>query len=502
MWPFNKKRSSKKKNTRRHHRGYAAASADRLVNSWTKQNLSADAEIYQALPKLRARSRDLAINNDYGRRFMHLLQANVVGHKGIQLQSRIKTTRGDLNTTANKEIEQAWKQWGKKGVCTADGGLSWVDTQKLIIASTAREGELLIRLLPGWNGNKYRFAIQMIEADHLDETLNKDLTNGHKIRMGVEKNQWGRPLAYWVLKSHPYDHFYGQGYHHGKHERVPASEIIHPFITDRIGQTRGVPWMATPARRAWMLDGYEEAELVAARTAASKMGFFKSPDGDDYTADEYEDDPDSDDPPIMDAEAGSFANIGPFEFEKWDPDHPVAAFESFIAGVLRGVASGLNVSYVSLANDLRGVSYSSIRQGELADRDHWRLLQIWMIENAIERIFTEWMKMQTLSGAIKLPSMDMNIINRPLWKPRGWEWVDPLKEITANEKAVKNFIKTLQDVVADYGGDIFDNIEAQLQIRKALDKEALYVPAIHEFELVTMKKASGGGKKNANNGSD
>ena len=499
MWPFNKKKIRKKPATGGKKRGYAAAAAHRLTNSWTRQNMSADADIYQALGVLRARSRDLAINNDYGRRFLSLLQSNVIGHRGIQMQSRIKTPDGTLNESLNKEVETAWKDWGKKGVCTADGKLSWIDAQKLIMSSTARDGDLMIRKLSGWTGNKYRFAIQLIEADHLDETLNKNLNNGRKIRMGVESDKWGRPVAYHVLKSHPYDFFFGQGVQYGKkHERIPANEIIHPFVMERIGQTRGVPWMATPAKRAWMLDGYEEAEVVAARTAAAKMGFFKSPDGDDYTGDDYDDDPDSAEPPVMDAEAGSFANIGRFEFQKWDPDHPVAAFDSFVSSVLRGISSGLNVSYVSLANDLRGVSYSSIRQGELSDRDNWRMVQVWMIENAIEQIFTAWLTMQTVSGAVKFPTANMDIINRPLWQPRGWEWVDPLKEVTANEKAVKNFMKTLQDVVAQMGGDIYDNIEAQAAIRKALDKEALYVPAIHEFELVTMEKAKkNGGFNNA-----
>ena len=47
--------------------------------------------------------------------------------------------------------------------------------------------------------------------------------------------------------------------------------------------------MAAALTRLKMLDGYEEAELVAARTAASKMGFFTSPDGDGYSGVDIED---------------------------------------------------------------------------------------------------------------------------------------------------------------------------------------------------------------------
>ncbi len=482
-------------------RSYSAAAASRLVNSWTKQNLSADAAIYQALGKLRARSRDLAINNDYGKRFLQLIKTNVVGHKGIRLQSRVRNNSGDLDEDLNKRVEEQWQLWCRKGVCTADGATSWIATQKLILESTARDGDIMIRLLPGWKDNDFRFTLQLIETDHLDETLNRNLTNGNQIRMGVEKNKWKRPVAYWVLKNHPYDFLYGQSMATGStHQRVAAHEIIHPFVVERAGQSRGVPWMATSAYRAWMLDGYLEAELVASRTASAKMGFFSREDGGDYTGDEFDADDDNStdtDPPIMDAEPGTFGNIGDFKFDAWDPQHPTQAFGDFVASILRGVASGLGVSYVSLANDLRGVSYSSIRQGALEDRDHYRDLQIWMIENFTEPVYYNWLKTQILTGKLDLPTHDINKYFRPLWQPRGWEWIDPLKEITANEKAIKNLIKTLQDVVAEHGGDIYDNIEARAAMQKALDKEAIYTPGIHEFEYVTMQKATSGGPKNA-----
>ena len=45
--------------------------------------------------------------------------------------------------------------------------------------------------------------------------------------------------------------------------------------------------LATAIGALKMLHGYREAELVAARVAASKMGFITSPDGDGYTGDDY-----------------------------------------------------------------------------------------------------------------------------------------------------------------------------------------------------------------------
>ncbi|MBT7026249.1 MAG: phage portal protein [Verrucomicrobia bacterium] len=55
---------------------------------------------------------------------------------------------------------------------------------------------------------------------------------------------------------------------YAEHERIPASEIIHPFITDRIAQTRGTPWMVSAMTRLQMLGAYEEAELPHPRWAS------------------------------------------------------------------------------------------------------------------------------------------------------------------------------------------------------------------------------------------
>ena len=56
-----------------------------------------------------------------------------------------------------------------------------------------------------------------------------------------------------------------------------------------------------------MLHGYREAELIAARTGAAKMGFFTSPAGDGFTADGYDDEDSV--VPLYDAEAGTFHQL-------------------------------------------------------------------------------------------------------------------------------------------------------------------------------------------------
>lgn len=123
---------------------------------------TADETIYPVLGRMRARSRDLSRNNDYARRYFNLLKINVVGHQGIRLQVRSQDAKGNVDTGANKLIEAGWQEWGKAGSCTTCGTLSWIDAINLALESTARDGEILVRMVTSWDFNKFQFALQFI----------------------------------------------------------------------------------------------------------------------------------------------------------------------------------------------------------------------------------------------------------------------------------------------------------------------------------------------------
>ena len=138
--------------------------------------------------------------------------------------------------------------------------------------------------------------------------------------------------------------------------------------------------MFAPVMKALhQLDGYLEAELIAAGLAAAKSLFLVSPDGAAYDGDSFEDFA-----PILDAEPRSITQLKPgTEIQPWNPDHPMTAFKEFHASVLRSVASGLGISFVSLSNNLEGVSYSSIRQGATEERDNLKIIQKFLLNSEI-----------------------------------------------------------------------------------------------------------------------
>lgn len=472
---------------RRQIRGFNAGKTDRLGN-WGSFSLSADAEIRHSLRVIRAKSRHLAMNNDYFKQFLRLLKINVIGPQGIRLQNKARDLFGNPDRDANRTIETGWKRFQKKGIYDVTGKLSGRDGEKLWIETLAKDGEVLARMIFNFP-NEFGFAIQFLEADHLDENLNKHLPNGYKIRMGVEYDDWDRPVAYYLLRNHPGDYEMPNGHSWSdRYQRIEAHEIIHEYTVERGRQGRGVPWVHTAAQRLQMLGGFEDAALVNARAGASKMGFYtrNSPEvgSDEEWGGEETDDGDF----IEEAEPGVFGKLpSGWDFKEYNPTFPSTDIAPFSKLMLRGGCSGLGVSYHSVSNDLTDVNFSSIRTGVLDSRDYYRDLQGFTAESFLDRIFANWLLMALLKKKLdKLDVADYDRLHHPTWRARGWDWVNPLQDQSAAEKALKNRTKTLAKVLADQGEDLEEHFE-QLQEETAL-------AATYGIDLDKIKD---GGKDNA-----
>lgn len=428
-------------------RNFSAANNSRLTLDWIMSPLSADAAMNGKLAPLRARSRDLERNNEWTRGYLRTLENNTIGENGISLQMRVRDPgAATFDEIANDKIETAWWQWGRVGKCTVCGRHSWRDVQRLVVRSLARDGEVLIRKVRKRDGVR----LQIIEADLLDESANFIAAGGNEVRFGVECNGDRMPVAYHLLGRHPGDNGFGSA--KSDRIRIPADEIIHLFISERPEQSRGLPWLVASMQGMKMLDGYAEAELVAARTGAAKMGFFtkKTPDG-------WDGEVDGDGNLSMDASPGTIEELpAGVEFKEWSTDHPNSGYGDFVKSRLRGIATSLGISYNSLASDLEGVNYSSIRAGLIEEREVWKAIQRFLIEHFAEDIFTEWLALELASGRLGLPFEKMWKFNVPEFQGKRWAWVDPKKDMEASILGIRSGQTSLRKVVSENGGDIYD----------------------------------------------
>lgn len=491
-WPFGRKARTKR---HRQSRAFNAANIGRLTASWRIQNTSIDRDLVTQLHILRARSRELCANNEYAKRFLTQVKTNVVGANGIMLQNRAKDGSTNPDKLANTAIEAGWRTWSKRGECDVTTKLSRIQLERLIVESVARDGEVLLRRMPGYN-NKFRYALQLIEADYLDHMLNEERTDGSAIRMGVELDSWGKPVRYHLLRKHPGDL---RTVTSREYEVVDASDIIHIFIPMRAHQTRGVPWMHAAMANLWDVGGYREAAIIAARVGAAKMGFFSSETGDEYTGDDV----DGDGNTITEAEPGTFDQLpAGTKLESWDPNYPHEQFESFNKAMLRGVACALGVAYHSFANDLEGVNFSSARAGILEERDVWTELQQWLAESFHDQVFPQWLMLALMAGQIMLPSgkplpfAKFEKFNAATWQGRRWPWVDPLKDIQAAKEAITLRVRSISSVIRETGqdpDDVFDEIKAEREklAEMGIAPESVSGPPAADDETETETETEG-----------
>lgn len=460
-------------------RSYAAARAGRLFSDFIGSSNSADSELRFDLELMRNRSRELVRDNEYARRYMNLLKTNIVG-EGFRLQVKARNSDGALDYAGNTIIENAWKRWGRLGTPTADGRMSWLDCQKFVVEGLARDGEVFVKIL---RGNKYHdgFGLQFLEADLIDEKKNDVLQNGNQIRMGVEIDKAHKPVAYYVLTAHPGDRYYHNSQSE-KHIRVPAEEIIHIYMPTRTHQTRGEPFMVSAMSALKHMQAFREAEVIAARISASKMGILTTPGGEEYIGDDTHENY----MPVIDVEPGSFHQLpSGYSMEMWDPKHPSTGFGEFESAMLRGVASGLNISYAALSNDLSSVNYSSIRQGALDERDGYRSLQMFVTQHFVEPVFRQWLMSAMDFGSIPIPANRFDkFSDQTYFYGRGWNWVDPLREIQAAVVGLNSGVLSLSDISANYGRDAEETLS-----KIARDKELA-----EQFGLEYAFEPFGGGQ--------
>lgn len=474
---------------RRAVRQYAAARQSRLTAGWYAPNNSADSELVSSLTQLRARSRALVRDAPYAKRARTIVVNNVIG-SGIGMQAQVANQRGKLIDRVNADIESAWAAWCAADSCHTGGKLNFADLERQAMAQIFEAGEVLIRkhYVP-FGSSKIPFALELVEAERLADEFTVPLVLGvpqEMYRMGIERDEFGRPVAFWLRKYHPGEIRFVTPGQPDQLFRVDAAQIFHLYLCDRWPQTRGEPWLHAVARRLNDMDGYAEAEIVAARGSASYMGIITAPDSPvaELAPGQTQ--------PQFELEPGAVERLANGEqFEFVAPNRPNPNMDPFMRMMLREVAAGAGPSYESLSRDYSQSNFSSSRLALLDDRDLWKAVQQWFIRSFRQPLHREWLQQAVLAKAIPSVTVEQYVADRAKFeavnfKPRGWSWVDPVKEVEAYLRAVRAGFMTVSDVIALTGGgqdleDMLVKREAELALMADknlhFDTDPVAVPA-------------------------
>jgi lambda family phage portal protein len=445
-------------------RMYAGAEANRLTNSKKPRNQAADSELLGPFgaDALRAWSRALVRDNAYAWGVVDTIVSSVIGC-GITAQSQFETPEGTDIEDVNERRDKVWQEWCE--VCDVNGRLTFTEIQQLAQREIVEAGEVLIHLV-NTPEKKYRgiyrpvpFALELIEADRLateKDTYKVRNAGGNKIVRGVELDELGKPIAYWIYPEHPNGPYVSGN---TAPVRIEAKNIRHLYRVDRIGQTRGVSWFAPVM--SWLRDlGVYVDNEIQASAVASCFGVAITTTGRTGTGIMP-----STDCETEDANGNQFEYLEPAmvvrlqpgeSVESINPGRPNSASEPWINLMLRGISVGTGLSYEIVARDYSKTNYGSSRSSQLEDRRRFRRWQKYIVGHMCDPIWDRFNDQAATAGVDGFASMteildDRRVATAVEWQTPAWEWVDPQSEQTASDQALTSFQSTYQDELGQRG---------------------------------------------------
>ena len=470
--------------------GYSHYGASRLkptVTGWHSSSKSPHEDISDNLELLRERSRDLyAGGGPLGRGAIDRVVLNSVG-PGLTLNCRIPAELLDLS----EEEAEAWEHntenefafWAESKDCDITRGLNFYELQNLAFKSVLLNGDALVMLPMKRTKNfPYDLRVSLIEGDRLRTPPIKSF--GALIDEGVEFDSDGKPVAYHITNRHPYSEITSQP--PLEYIRVPAfgsatgrRNVLHLLPRERIGQHRGVPFLAPVIETLKQLGRYSDAELMAAVIGGIFAIFFTHNADDENIADmlgeesladalEMQKEQDArvkewkDDIMNTDPKRDMFGSIGilpdGFKPESVSPARPNSAFDAFVMSLVRQVGSALGIPAEVLFLNFQS-SYSASRGALL---EAWKLFNYWRkwwIDNFCQPIYEEWLQEAVLKGRVIAPGFFDDPMIRYAYSWADWTGpsqgqLDPVKEVKAAVLRVENGFSTRQRETAELtGGD-------------------------------------------------
>ncbi|MEM7308895.1 MAG: phage portal protein [Planctomycetota bacterium] len=445
-------------------RRYEAAARGRRTDGWRTSPSSAVAEIGPALALLRDRSRDLVRNNPWAKKAIGVHEARTVG-TGIVPTPAVPDGAASGLRRDGAELAARWKGWAETTECDAAGRTNLYGLQALAQRSVGEAGEALVRRR--WrrtsDGLTVPLQLQLLEPDHLDLSKTEPLKSGNHVLQGVEFNKIGRRVAYWMHREHPGGSIYGlRTRSYGEPVRVPASEVLHIFRSERIGQVRGVPWGASCLLKLRDFDDYDDATLLRQKIAACFAAFVRDIDstiGEDSSLQK-----DASGRRIDEIEPGMVQELGPGQDVTFSSPPPAMGFRDYSEITLHAIAAGYGVTYEALSGDLSRVNFSSGRMGWL---EMEAAIRTWRRNEFIPQ-FCQGVWGWFLDGALLAGHADARVPAR--WTPPRREMLDPLKEVKALREAVRSGFTSLSDALRSLGHDPEEVLEELKSDLDLLDK--------------------------------
>lgn len=465
---------------------YGASTYKKSLKGWLFGGGSHREDIEDNISVLRQRSRDLYMGVPIANGAVKTMRTNVVG-RGLHLKPAID--REALGISAEqaqkleKQIEREWKLWAESTDCDIERIDNFYELQQLAFLNWLMSGDCLALLpvKPRLN-QPYDLRVQLIEADRLSSPDYCD-TYDNKIVGGVEVAADGEVIAYHISEQHPLSYEVSDI----KWRRVEAygsrtgrRNVLHIMCRERIGQRRGVPFLAPVIESLKQLGKYTDAELVAAVVSGMFSVFIEK---EDASSDEAigsmipeEQLVDEEDETSLELGPGVIMDLNPGEkIHDTNPGRPNSNFSGFVEAICQQIGASLEIPYELLVKRFNS-SYTASKGALEEAWKMFRMYRAWLATDFCQPIYEEWLTEAVAKKRIDAPGFFYDPLIRSAYCRAEWNGpakgiLDPVKEVNAAEKRVQNGFSTRSSETMEMtGGDYFKNADQLKQEEKKLSE--------------------------------
>lgn len=478
---------------------YGASVTKKSLAGWLHAGGSSREDIEDNINVLRQRSRDLYMGTPIACGAVKTMRTNVVG-RGLRLKSTIDAeTLGispEERRKLEKQIEREWSIWAESTDCDMTRIDNFYELQQLAFLNWLISGDCLAVLPVKPRPNQpYDLRVQLIEADRLCSPDNCD-TIDNKIVGGVEVDKSGEVVAYHIADHHPLSYAYADI----KWQRVEAfgkttgrRNVLCLMNRERIGQRRGVPFLAPVIESLKQMGRYTDAELVAAVVSGMFTIFIEKADASAEDAigsmlpEEVQ--VDAEDESTIELAPGAVIDLNEGETaHDMNPGRPNANFGGFVEAICQQIGAALEIPYELLVKRFN----SSYTASKGALEEAWKMFNMyrdWLSTDFCQPVYEEWLTEAVAKGRIKAPGFFTDPAIKKAYCGAKWNGpakgiLDPVKEANAAKQRVEAGFSTRSDEAMQMTGSNFYNNVEQLKHE--------------EKELKEVKKISNGTKNKQN----